>query len=537
MDVGSDSSGDPLSTVNLSPGGIYESMIPTQQLCQGVSSICFAASAGLYDASDSTTAVSDDSRGLVWQWGSNEAINTSGQAVEMTDVMYMNTSEGLVKVPNSTISAINSQNIFLPDGGSLQVQLGSLSLGAPGDGTQSLKIAGIGQNFPGYLAMQNVTPSNSFSLHYGSASLGLAGTLVWGGYDQSRVLGDVGSFKLGPYGMAPTMLDVQIGVENGQTPFIDNGSSFPGLLELNSSLNNVQRTVINPIVPYLFMSHKTCAAIAQHLPVSLNSDIGLYIWNTTDQQFQRVMGSSAYLAFVFQSSSDANITIKVPFQLLNLTLESPIVQYPQQYFPCRPFYSMDRTGNYYLGKAFLQAAMIGVNWETKAFFLAQAPGPEVPSPNIQSIGPSDTSIGSLPIANFASSWSKSWTLLAEQSNRTAINNTTKAPKPATTSSSTNPQLLSTGAKIGIGFGAAIGFLTLFAAGIIKLYYRHRKLQRLKAQKQERVTYVTRLHELQGRDTAGLHEMSLGDPPHEKHASKEYHEKHSRNIYEMDAGSR
>ena len=513
-------------------------MIPTQTLCQSVSSVCFAASAGLYDASDSTTAISDHSPGLVWQWGSSTAINTTGQAVEMFDVMYMNTSEGLVKVPNSTISAINQQNIFLPDGGRLQVQLGSLSLGAPGSGTQSLKI-GIGQNFPSYLAMQNVTPSNSFSLHYGSASLGLAGTLVWGGYDQSRVLGDVGSFQLGPNElMVPTMLDVQIGVENGQTPFTDNGSFFPGLLELNSSLNNVQPTIINPIVPYLFMSPKTCVAIAQHLPVSLNSDIGLYIWNTTDQQFQRVMSSSAYLAFVFRSSPDANITIKVPFQLLNLTLESPIVQYPQQYFPCRPFYSMDRTGNYYLGKAFLQAAMIGINWQTKAFFLAQAPGPEVPSPSIQSIGPSDTSIGSLPIANFASSWSKSWTLLAEQSNGTAIKNTTNAPKPATTSSTTNPRLLSTGAKIGIGFGAAIGFLTLFAAGIIKLFHRRRGPQRLKAQKQERVTYVTRLHELPGRDTAGLHEkMSLGDPPHEKDASKEYHEKYSRSIYEMGADSR
>ena len=329
-------------------------MIPTQQLCQSVSSVCFAASAGLYDASDSRTAISDNSPGLVWQWGSSAAINTTGQAVEMTDVMYMNTSEGLVKVPNSTISAINQQNIFLPDGGSLQVQLGSLSLGAPG--------TGIGQNFPSYLAMQNVTPSNSFSLHYGSASLGLAGTLVWGGYDQSRVLGDVGSFHLGMNDMmVPTMLDVQIGVENGQTPFIDNDSSFPGLLELNSSLKNVQPTIINPIVPYLFVSPKTSAAIAQYLPVSLNSDIGLYIWNTTDQQFQRVMSSSAYLAFVFRSSPDANITVKVPFQLLNLALESPIVQYPQQYFPCRPFYSMDGTGNYYLGKAFLQAAMIGTN--------------------------------------------------------------------------------------------------------------------------------------------------------------------------------
>ena len=541
--VGSDESGNPLSTVNLSPGGIYQSMIPTQQLCQSVSPVCFAASAGLYNVGESTTVSSKQSQGLVWQWGSSAAINTTGQAVDLTDTISMKTAQGIVKVPNSTISAVNQQHIYLPDGLDYSIEVGSLSLGAPGRGPPGL-------NFPGYLAMQNVTSSNSFSLHYGSASLGLTASLVWGGYDQNRVLGKVGSFPLFQPSklMVPTLLDVQVGVESGQSPFID-GSSFMGLLEQNSTLKNGQPAIINPIVPYLFMSAGTCAAIAQQLPVTLHPDIGLYIWNVTDPQFRRILSSSAYLAFVFESSPDANITIKVPFQLLNLTLEPPIVKYRQSYFPCRPFNSSDGDGNYFLGKAFLQAAFIGINWETETYFMAQAPGPEVSQPMIQSIGPSDMSVSSLSIEAFATSWSKSWTLLTSQSNGVTIGNglnantttTGSPPKGSTTSphgsikSASRP--LSIGAKVGAGFGGTIAFIAALATSVTLIHGRQRVLRRLKAREQKQkipIPQMQGLHEIE--DTRAVCEMSSSCLPHEKDAFEELHEKDSHNVYEKGSDS-
>lgn len=184
--------------------------------------------------------------------------------------------------------------------------------------------------------------------------------------------------------MLPNLLDVQIGVENGSSPSSE--SSYTGLLKLNASFNGVQPAVINQIVPYLFMSSETCAAIAENLPVALEPQPGLYIWNTTDPRYERIVKSPAYLAFVFQNPS-GNLTIKVPFQLLNLTLEAPIVIPTQQYFPCRPFRALDNSGNYFLGKVFLQAAFIGMNRQEEKFFLAQAPGPGVGASNIKSIGP------------------------------------------------------------------------------------------------------------------------------------------------------
>lgn len=171
--------------------------------------------------------------------------------------------------------------------------------------------------------------------------------------------------------MLVSLLDVQIGVENGTSPF--HSDSLTGLLKLNARFYGVQPVIIDTVLAYLSMLPDTCAAIAQNLPVSLQPSIGLYTWNTADPQFQKIMRSPSYLAFVFQKSGAGNLTIKVPFQLLNLTLEAPIVPQTLQYFPCQPFQANDGSGHYFFGRAFLQAAFIGLNWEQMKWFLAQAP--------------------------------------------------------------------------------------------------------------------------------------------------------------------
>ena len=99
---------------------------------------------------------------------------------------------------------------------------------------------------------------------------------------------------------------------------------------------------------------------AQNQPVTLQTDVGLYTWNT--DAYKQIVSSPAYPAFVFQQVGAGNMTIKVPFALLNLRLESPIVSTLQQYFSCRPFYANDGSGKYEFGKAFLQATFIGMNW-------------------------------------------------------------------------------------------------------------------------------------------------------------------------------
>jgi hypothetical protein len=123
-----------------------------------------------------------------------------------------------------------------------------------------------------------------------------------------------------------------------------------------------------------------------------------------------IVSSPSYLSFTFRLNSavSQNITIRVPFSLLNLTLTSPIISTPTLYFPCFP--GQAPGGIFSLGRSFLQAAFIGVNWRTGngVWFLAQAPGPNTPTTIAPTpIQPTDNSIISSTTV-WADTWSGFW---------------------------------------------------------------------------------------------------------------------------------
>lgn len=455
------------SQVDLYPSGIWETIVNSDTMCTGPGT-CPAAAAGLYDEAKSQNVIANftDIPEALGRWGSGAAMNIEGKGVNLFDTLNLESLlQGSTNIYNSTIFAASALNATLPDGSSYPLAVGSLSLGA------WLNVQTWGQyqglTIPGFLKDTNRTASNSFGLHYGSALLGLGGSLVFGGYDQGRVLGDVGSFDLGVNGsMALDLIDIGIGVDNGISPF--NVTSANGLLKMNASQNSLPTTV-NPLVAYFFLPPETCAAIAEFLPITLASDIGLYKWNTADPAYQKVLSAPTYLDFVFQSagSSGGNLSIKVPLQLLNLTLEAPIVPTPERYFPCRPYSPVSTQDPFLLGKAFLQAAFIGMNWELEKYFLAQAPGPSIGPSQIQEIGSGDTNITSNPISDFSTTWAKDWAPISDS----VASNTTKP----------NGSSLTSGAKAGIGVGVALGIPTAVA---ILLYFLAPWRRRARTRQQE-----------------------------------------------------
>ena len=170
----------PLSTIDLHPGGIYESKLLRGFFCNDNdtnygdgTSECLAKKAGLYNLSQSETAQQNitDAPGLVWQWASNTAEDVSGLAMNVLDTMRIPSLGGTFTVHNSTISAVRAWQIRLPDGTRYSTQVGTLSLGAPGTGTQQFDGSMTGQTIPGYAYEQGAVTSNSWGLHYGSASL------------------------------------------------------------------------------------------------------------------------------------------------------------------------------------------------------------------------------------------------------------------------------------------------------------------------------------------------------------------------------
>lgn len=224
----------------------------------------------------------------------------------------------------------------------------------------------------------------------------------------------------------------------------------------------------------MYMPLGICENAAQYLPLAWNVGLGLYTWNLNDN-FSRIVGSPAFMAIVLADTQARNITIKVPFQLLNLTLLPPIVDTPTQYFPCRPSIPLDSA--YVLGRAFLQAAFLGFDYEDNVTYIAQAPGPRMEQSIWKTYQPNDTVI-STSLATFASSWSSSWKVL-EDDNTTSINNTTNINNttstnnttsanntmtlPQPTSSSKDHRQIPGGAIAGAVVGSVLGAMAIIAA--------------------------------------------------------------------------
>ena len=461
VSIGSNSPTPPTfggSDVTLYPGGAWESVILTEAFCNGTTNTCLASEAGLYNNTQSKTAnYAVQLQPGVGVWGSDIALNESGSSASIIlDTFNFQSTATTFTIPSFVFSAANTSNIRLPNGNYYASQVGLLALGAPNYVQSFSEPNGSinGNLLTGFLKQNGSIPSSSWGLHIGSVMQGQPGSLTLGGYDQSRTLGPVGSFDLGgDTGANPiaTLIDVSIGVQTGGSPF--NSSSIQGLGKFEG--NQSALVTINPGLPYMFLPQATCDAITQYLPVTYQSSSGLYTWNTDDPQYLKIVSSPAYLQFTFAESVTANLSIKVPFSLLNLTLETPILNQPAPYFPCKPYYTPD--GNYYLGRAFLQAAFLGVSWDQKKFFLVQAPGPNSGPSQITTIQTTDTTIGSNPMDTYTDSWVGKWTTIPLPSSTPNSNSTSGGIVTPSTTKSTG---ISSGAKIGIGIGIAAAVLVL-----------------------------------------------------------------------------
>lgn len=493
--------GNPGQDIDLYPGSGYESIIFTDSLCADVS-LEPCGSGGLFhpDLSRSLDNTSiqysarDEGFDIDWTLG---ALHITGKShFAMDSLTVKATADRSKTIPNAATRLVSEASTVYPDGSRFPLQLGQLALGAA-DVNQSFE---LGKNIPainaslisGYLWANKQIPSSSYGLHIGSATLGPPLSLLVGGYDRSRVVGPVSSQSYdGDFRFMIDLLDIAIGVDQGPSPFLYRARENI-LAENNSSMPNSLSIAINSQGSYLDLPASTCAAIAKDLPVTFDNKYGLYMWNVDDPQYSKIITSPSYLSFIFRASgmSNANLTINVPFQLLNLTLEAPLIQKPTSYFPCSPSQSINKESQYSLGRAFLQAAFFGVDWNQGVgkWFLAQAPGPNTgSSPDIDSYSNSfDEFTGRSDI--WSRSWNGYWKPLPETTNASndskasatqRIETSNKAFTTTETSSTaraTNTAAggLTTGAKVGLGLGIGIGVAALATIAIAALFFIRRR---------------------------------------------------------------
>ncbi|RDL41037.1 Acid protease [Venustampulla echinocandica] len=488
--------GTPAQQVALYPGGTFRSHLLTPRICSNVTlspNACFASAGGLYAVESSTTALGTIIRFPAATDFTHGGLQVQGtQGIGTLDQMIIGTSDGLrntITVPNVTIAVYDDIAAVYPSGSIKALQVGTFGLGYLGTANQSFTQPGQptinGSLIPGYLQAANLTPSNSFGLQIGSVRSKIKGSLYFGGYDQTRICGDISTQQGAFAGIEPDddgkkglidLLDIAINVIDGSSPF--NTSTISNLLATgNSSIGPALSVSMLPEAPYLDLPKSSCDAIAAWLPVTYNADLGLYTWNTNDPRYTQIVSSPSVLSFVFRKgqSNTQNITINVPFMLLNLTLEAPLVTSTAPYFPC----NAQSNGRYSLGRAFLQAAFVGANWNANnnqgVWWLAQAPGPNIGSQiTVQTIRDQDASIS--PSSN---DWAASWKgVLVPFSGKSASTATTSPSAATNTASSLNTTNssngLTQGAKAGIGAGIAVcglGIISLCAFLYLRKYNR------------------------------------------------------------------
>lgn len=387
--------------ISLYPGREFQTFLLTSDYCNG-NTTCPATKARLYNKAQAQVDNTGSAGEIQYAPGPDfmYGLNVAGEKAES---WIDNMDLGGLTVPNVSLALLESSYATYPGGTWYPLSVGCLGIGAPDTVNQSFSTSETTPSInasliPGWLNAQDQIPSNSFAMHIGSANPPMPGSLYFGGYDQNRIIGDILSEE-DDYTKEISLKDIAIRVVDGSSPW--DFETQDGLLAANNASITTGgiKVSVDGCSPYLTLPRSTCDAIAGHLPVKYNEDLGLYIWQQDEAKYSQIVSSASALDFTFLGGSNTQrVTISVPFRHLNLTLTQPLVDTDMQYFPCY-------TGStkYTLGRAFLQDAFVGANWGSKTWWLAQAPGPNIPSAEVVTLAQDDTKIQAS-----ANDWKESW---------------------------------------------------------------------------------------------------------------------------------
>ncbi|KAI3581625.1 aspartic peptidase domain-containing protein [Fusarium oxysporum f. sp. albedinis] len=504
------------TSISLYPGGTWETWLISDDYCER--GTCYASKAGTYDK---RTGDRTGLNILVELDGFMQGVNVEGDTSirYRDDIMF-----GEINTINSTIALLDAQKIKYPGGQTVPFFAGCLSMGGPKSVNQSFeqpdgRPATNGSMPPGWFWENEYTPSNSYGMHIGSVKPSIAGSLWFGGYDKNRVIGEVLTLSGSPRGDGITLWDIAIEGVGDHSPFTSK-SKGDLLAKGNSSISSGLKVTVDGCSPYLTLPKSTCDNIAEHLPVNFNSDLGLYIWDTKSDQYDKIVNSATALSFSFILDTNTDpVKIRVPFMHLNLTLSEPIVDNPIPYFPCH----VNNNGRYVLGRSFLRYAFVGANWHPDAntWWLAQAPGPRVQATtDVTSIETKDKTI-----SKGGNNWEASWKGVWDNEPTPSPSSTpTKAASPSEQDEVESKPSMPTATKVGIAVGAGAA-LCLIALGLGIFFWRRRR----RAQGQQSETQSS----LYKDNSDGFSVKWPSDlPPQEMHVPR-----HNLPPYEMSADER
>ncbi|KAI3320907.1 hypothetical protein HD806DRAFT_505315 [Xylariaceae sp. AK1471] len=360
------------------------------------------------------------------------------------------------------------------------------------------------------------SPFSSF--HMGSVEPPVNGSLIVGGYDNNKIMGDLMGWTEtynsygNPGSTGLTLTHIYVGVESGFLPlenFKLNNQSFPqGPYTLDPSIlyesrnSTASGVIIEPGAPYLHLRSELCDQLAELLDLEYDPTRNLYLWSYPPDH--PVFRSPVYLELVITPekyslvySEDEEIypkvSIKIPMASLQHTFHATTratngsLLPPARYFPCSPFESNPHSIVTWprLGRAFLQSAFFGSCFkyndtaDTVAnYWLAQAPGPAGTEENAEDL--TEVASGTMPnrtgVKLEANAWTKSWSSILpiwtlDHDGVTTLDQLNGTPE--------DMQQTNLGLKVAVPIvGTAAALLTLFF-GIKSIYRSHVKNKRIR----------------------------------------------------------
>ncbi|KAI9682920.1 MAG: hypothetical protein M1829_006356 [Trizodia sp. TS-e1964] len=481
---------NPEQYIDFYPADTDPAVFITKQICEKQDLTCPKPLPQLYDKSQSPNQPDNATshRSIAakdWDPDRVEALGLTGTGRYIIERV---TFHGIPYSNADNTSVLLSQNITsnYPNGLQVPLTVGLFPLGGTKDNetvTNDYGDTTIVKYMLGSSYLKGLVPSRSWGLHIGSAAQNISGSLYWGGYDQSRLIEKPATFR----NSTLNLTDISIGTSSGKSP-------IPAA-KLTNLLHSPLNVVPDAGVPYIYLPLDICTAIADQLPVTFNPGLGLYTWNIHDPAFALLTASPSYIQFTFTDLTNTKALVKVPFRLLNLTLEAPLSPTPIPYFPCSPL--APQSNIWRLGRAFLQAAFTAQNWDSKTYYIGQAPGPKFPPPSIKTMLSLDSTITANPFAN---SWEATWDgilqpLLTDSKSNSSSNttpntntNTTLVPIPPP---STNQSRLSINAQIGLGVG--IGAAGVLSALGIYLIWRRKQRRMLESNRADPRDSLSTMH--------------------------------------------
>ena len=495
--------GWPAENMSVFPGRSQATLVISKAVCERQGSNCSNPGLGFYDknpvknlTANELNIQSDTIQG--WDGNLTDPLGLSGSVTRTLERVTVSLEDGGIQyLDNLTFLVSDGLTANFAGGPQISLDVGVLSLASEQAYETNITTSWRGTTTLMYTPLAWLSThgetddhgetdapiSASWGLHVGSARYNVSGSLYFGGYDEARVLDAPGIFN------STAILLTNVSINSTIAAFQSTGNL---LGPSNTPSSDYDTSVVpEPALPYLYLPPAVCASLAVHLPINFNSDLQLYTWDLGHPSLQTLLSSLSSLRFTFTNSSNTITTIIIPLALLNLTLTPPLVKTPTPYFPCRPYTpklsggAAIGSGEYYLGRAFLQGAFIGQNWDTGSYFLAQAPGPSLPSSRVAIIGPNDTAISATTDAR---AWEDTWKDVlskdgigqANTSSSSSSSQNSSFPTSASAATTSSPRSgssprsdsgprpgpsLSRKARLGIGIVCAIvGLAAVFTAG-------------------------------------------------------------------------